>query len=137
MGKQRGIIEAYNLFVEKVTSYQLDKRAFEPTLLDVRLTLSVPVVERMISDPQTRLPFFRCAQQGKAINALLPFTKSSPAMPRVLDLVMRLQLSRPETTKEDVERYLLDEARQEEIRRMVEEAKPVPKGKKRKDPAGP
>ena len=29
----------------------------------------------------------------------------------------------------------MDEARQEEIRRMVEEAKPVPKGKKRKDPA--
>lgn len=56
-------------------------------------------------------------------------------MPRVLDLVMRLQLSHPETTREDVERYLLDEARQEEIRRMVEEAKPVPKGKKRKDPA--
>ncbi|GAA5865772.1 hypothetical protein JCM3774_003086 [Rhodotorula dairenensis] len=106
--KQRGVIEAYNRFVDKVTSYELDKRAFEPTLLD-----------------------------GKAVNALLPFTKSSPAMPRVLDLIMRLQLSRPETTKEDVERYLLDDARQAEIRKMVEEAKPVPKGKKRKDPAGP
>ena len=56
-------------------------------------------------------------------------------MPRVLDLVMRLQLSHPGTTRGDVERYLLDEARQEEIRKMVEEAKPVPKGKKRKDPA--
>lgn len=104
--RQREIVKAYNRFVEKVISYELDRRAFEPTLLD-----------------------------GKAVNALLPFTKSSPAMPRVLDLVMRLQLSHPETTREDVERYLLDEARQEEIRRMVEEAKPVPKGKKRKDPA--
>ncbi|GAA5979755.1 hypothetical protein JCM10908_003032 [Rhodotorula pacifica] len=106
LARQRSIIEAYNRFVEKVMSYELDRRAFEPTLLD-----------------------------GKAVNALLPFTKSSPAMPRVLDLVMRLQLSHPDTTREGVERYLLDEARQEEIRKMVEEAKPVPKGKKRKDPA--
>lgn len=55
-------------------------------------------------------------------------------MPRILDLIMRLQLSHPEATKADVEGYLLDEARQEEIRRMVDDAKPVPKGKKRKDP---
>jgi hypothetical protein len=33
--RQREIVEAYNRFVEKVMSYELDKRAFEPTLLDV------------------------------------------------------------------------------------------------------
>lgn len=70
--------------------------------------------------------------QGKAVNALLPFTKSSPAMPRILDLVVRFQLAHPSAVREDVEAYLGDAERQREIARMVEEARPVPKGKKRK-----
>ncbi|BGP53484.1 CCA tRNA nucleotidyltransferase, mitochondrial [Rhodotorula sphaerocarpa] len=106
LARQRKVVEAYNRFVEKVISHQLDQRAFAPTLLD-----------------------------GKAVNALLPFTKSSPAMPRVLDLIMRFQLAHPDATQADVERYLFEEGRQDELRRMVEEAKPAPKGKKRKDPA--
>ena len=35
LARQREVVNAYNRFVEKVMSYQLDKRAFEPTLLDV------------------------------------------------------------------------------------------------------
>ncbi|BGP22195.1 tRNA nucleotidyltransferase [Rhodotorula toruloides] len=103
--EQARLVGMYNRFVEKVTSYELDRRALEPPLLD-----------------------------GKTVNALLPFTKSSPAMPRILDLIMRFQLAEPSATKEDAERFLVDEQRVEELRRLVEESRPQPKGKKRKEP---
>ncbi|BGP29396.1 CCA tRNA nucleotidyltransferase, mitochondrial [Rhodotorula toruloides] len=99
------LVEMYNRFVDKVVSYELDRRAFEHPLLD-----------------------------GKTVNALLPFTKSSPAMPRILDLIMRFQLAHPEATKEDAERLLCEGKRVEELRRLVEESRPQPKGKKRKEP---
>ncbi|BGO88889.1 tRNA nucleotidyltransferase (CCA-adding enzyme) [Rhodotorula toruloides NP11] len=102
---QARLVEMYNRFVEKVISYELDRRAFEHPLLD-----------------------------GKTVNALLPFTKSSPAMPRILDLIMRYQLAHPSATKEDAERVLCEEERVEELRRLVEESRPLPKGKKRKEP---
>ncbi|GAA5998018.1 tRNA adenylyltransferase [Rhodotorula paludigena] len=101
--EQKRLVQLYNAFVDRVVAHELTRRAFAPPLLD-----------------------------GKAVNALLPFTKSSPAMPRILDLVVRFQLAHPSAGREDVEAYLGDAERQREIAKMVEEARPVPKGKKRK-----
>lgn len=137
LARQRTVVEAYNRFVEKVIGHQLDQRAFAPTLLDVR-THCRPSTPAELSQESAECTLTLSAVpgwQGKAVNALLPFTKSSPAMPRVLDLIMRFQLAHPDATQADVERYLLEEERQDELRRMVEEARPAPKGKKRKDPA--
>ncbi|BGP00885.1 hypothetical protein RTG_01135 [Rhodotorula toruloides ATCC 204091] len=103
--EQARLVEMYNRFVEKVVSYELDRRAFEHPLLD-----------------------------GKTVNTLLPFTRSSPAMPRILDLIMRFQLAHPSATKEVAERLLCEEERVEGLRRLVEESRPQPKGKKRKEP---
>lgn len=137
LARRRKVVEAYNRFVEKVISHQLDQRAFAPTLLDVR-TLCRPSTPAELLQESAECTLTLSAVpgwQGKAVNALLPFTKSSPAMPRVLDMIMRFQLAHPDATQADVERYLFEEGRQDELRRMVEEAKPAPKGKKRKDPA--
>lgn len=42
--RQREIVKAYNRFVEKVISYELDRRAFEPTLLDVSTVTTPPAL---------------------------------------------------------------------------------------------
>ena len=76
-------------------------------------------------------PFPRA--QGKSLNALLPFTKSSPAMPAILNLIVRFQLAHPGATVADVEALL--RAQEDELRELVERSKPVPKGKKRKGAA--
>ncbi|BGP37431.1 CCA tRNA nucleotidyltransferase, mitochondrial [Rhodotorula kratochvilovae] len=99
--EQARLVHAYNRFVALIESHSLDTRAFDPPLLD-----------------------------GKALNALLPFTKSSPAMPSILSRIVRFQLARPGATRDDVEAFLRE--REAELREEVERARPAPKGKKRK-----
>ncbi|GAA6006182.1 hypothetical protein JCM10207_000553 [Rhodosporidiobolus poonsookiae] len=102
------LVSAYNRFVERIVAYDLPTHAFDAPLLD-----------------------------GKTLNALLPTTKSSPAMPKILELVLRFQLSHPSASKEDVEAYMLGSEVVERVERMVEEAKPVvQKGVKRKGGGG-
>ncbi|GAA5973317.1 hypothetical protein JCM11641_003069 [Rhodosporidiobolus odoratus] len=101
--EQTQLIEAYNRFVDLILRYELDVRAFEPPLLD-----------------------------GKTLNTLLPFTKSSPAMPQLLDLVLRYQLSHPGCVREDVQKFMLREETVREVERLVEENRPVKKMKKGK-----
>ncbi|GAA5952700.1 hypothetical protein JCM21900_000407 [Sporobolomyces salmonicolor] len=95
-------VEAYNRFVERILALELDTRAFDAPLLD-----------------------------GKAINALLPSTKNSPAMVHVLQLVVRFQLAHPAATAQDCETYLMQEARVE-IEALCSKNKK--QGVKRKEP---
>ncbi|CEQ39249.1 SPOSA6832_00742 [Sporobolomyces salmonicolor] len=96
------MVEAYNRFVERILALELDTRAFDAPLLD-----------------------------GKAINALLPSTKNSPAMVHVLQLVVRFQLAHPAATAQDCETYLMQEARVE-IEALCSKNKK--QGVKRKEP---
>ncbi|GAA6047725.1 hypothetical protein JCM3770_001746 [Rhodotorula araucariae] len=101
LAEQARLVHAYNRFVALIEFHGLDKRAFDPPLLD-----------------------------GKALNALLPFTKSSPAMPAILAQIVRFQLARPGATQADVEAFL--RAQEGELKALVDASKPLPKGKKRK-----
>ncbi|BGP18979.1 hypothetical protein JCM10213_002601 [Rhodosporidiobolus nylandii] len=98
---QARLVTAYNRFVERILAYELDKRAFEPPLLD-----------------------------GKSVNALHPFSKNSPAMPRILDLVIRFQLSHPGCSREEAEEYMATEEMRSTLEEMVEKARPPVKAKK-------
>lgn len=51
-------------------------------------------------------------------------------MPAILSLIVRFQLARPGAVVADVEVFLRE--REDELRGLVEGARPVPKGKKRK-----
>ncbi|GAA5908885.1 tRNA adenylyltransferase [Sporobolomyces salmoneus] len=85
--RQIELINAYNRFVGRILTLKLDSGAFAPPLLD-----------------------------GKTINTLLPFTKSSPAMVSILNLVIERQLALPESTKESMTEWLMTE----EMRGIVE-----------------
>ncbi|GAA5907326.1 hypothetical protein JCM8208_007155 [Rhodotorula glutinis] len=102
--EQARLVHAYNRLVGLIEAHELHVRAFDPPLLD-----------------------------GKSLNALLPFTKSSPAMPAILNLIVRFQLAHPGATVADVEALL--RAQEDELRDLVERSKPAPKGKKRKGAA--
>ncbi|GAA6041291.1 hypothetical protein JCM8097_001319 [Rhodosporidiobolus ruineniae] len=106
--QQARLVDAYNRFVDRIVGYELDTRAFEHPLLD-----------------------------GKALNALYPSSKSSPAMPKLLDLVLRFQFAHPAATLADVTDYMMRPEMGEVVARMVEEARPPAKtaGKKRKEPS--
>lgn len=65
-------------------------------------------------DPRS---FFK-RPQGSEINAVLPETKSSPAMTSILRLVIAFQLAHPSATKEDCCAYLKGEGL-ERVRELV------------------
>ncbi|GAA5868232.1 hypothetical protein JCM8547_002286 [Rhodosporidiobolus lusitaniae] len=88
------LVNEYNRFVSRIVEYELDKRAFNPPLLD-----------------------------GKAINTLFPSSKSSPSMPQIMSLVLRFQLSHPLATREDVEAYMTSPEVARKVEELVEEAK--------------
>ncbi|GAA5976674.1 hypothetical protein JCM5350_006717 [Sporobolomyces pararoseus] len=88
------LINNYNSFVSKIQSLELDTLAFSPPLLD-----------------------------GKSINTLLPFTKSSPAMVQILQSVIAQQLRYPDWNREQIQNWLMSEQVVQEIREMCEKIK--------------
>lgn len=48
-------------------------------------------------------------RQGKTINQLLPFTKSSPAMVQILNLVIERQLGQPSISRQDMIEWLMQD----------------------------
>ncbi|GAA5829155.1 hypothetical protein JCM11251_004143 [Rhodosporidiobolus azoricus] len=97
------LVASYNRLVERIVEYGLDHRAFEPPLLD-----------------------------GKTLNALHPFTKNSPSMPKLLDLILRFQFSDPSATKTDAEAYITSAEMTQVVEELVRTAKPVEKVKQKK-----
>ncbi|GAA5847313.1 hypothetical protein JCM3766R1_003946 [Sporobolomyces carnicolor] len=79
-GRQLELIDSYTAFVERLLTLNLDSLAFAPPLLD-----------------------------GKTINQLLPFTKSSPAMVQILNLVIERQLGQPSISRQDMIEWLMQD----------------------------
>ncbi|GAA5961629.1 hypothetical protein JCM3765_002656 [Sporobolomyces pararoseus] len=88
------LIENYNSFVSKIQKLELDTLAFSPPLLD-----------------------------GKSINKLLPFTKSSPAMVTILQSIISRQLKFPGIEKQELEDWVLSPEVVEEFKEMCEKFK--------------
>ncbi|GAA5924629.1 tRNA adenylyltransferase [Sporobolomyces koalae] len=76
--KQTRLIETYNRFVTRIVQLELETLAFLPPLLD-----------------------------GKMINTLLPFTRSSPAMVQIMVLAFEQQLKNPLITRAQLESWLM------------------------------
>ncbi|KDE05858.1 hypothetical protein MVLG_03801 [Microbotryum lychnidis-dioicae p1A1 Lamole] len=81
------LITRYNAFVVHTLESGLDTQAFEPPILD-----------------------------GKTVNALLPQSKNSPAMVKILEMVVKRQLTYPEATEEEISQWLTEDPEaQEEV----------------------
>ncbi|SCV72747.1 BQ2448_4284 [Microbotryum intermedium] len=79
-GALRSLSQKYNDLVVRVLEWRLETQAFEPPILD-----------------------------GNTVNKLLPRSKNSPAMVRILEMVVKRQLTYPDAKEEEIARWLTED----------------------------